>query len=451
MSFRRILLATLALVLIFVIGCDADKSEISSNNVAQTEIAVLHRAAFMSGVIGGGIHSHRVARNEEGVLALVGGKPTMLVGERSAFSGTVFNRSDEFRPEDPFDIAVEKGEFFTAGPIQLVSDYEFPEKRLRPRFSVGADVEVLCVEVGRAVLTLSTRGTTEQTSPVSTFATTVDFPIECVRDDEATRYAEISGDNEIPSIRVNDVHVPVSAVAATSGTGCGEMAWYPFTTPLLAIEDGKVLGGNDDIEPCGFGTLEDTEVVQVSLDEEEWGSYCGAVQSENPDLIPFLFPSCENVVANNDDSVKTPAGEITAIDSPTPVVLLDVQDPVQDLIPYTGVVFTIDGRPYETAQFRVEEGHDGCPLPHVHSDGPVHSYEQWFYRGGFDELQSTGDALLTDPDPNGCGHGWTTSLKNPPSVLVPIPVFVDFCNKVDVFIDTRFLPANCDAMHDLIE
>lgn len=224
MAIRKIWLTTLALVLVVMIGCGTDNGDISSNDIAQTEIAVLHRTAFMSGVIGGGLHSHRVVRDKEGVLALIGGKPTMLVGERSAFSGVVVNTSDRYRPEDPFDIFVAKGEFFTTGPIQLASDYEFPEKRLSPRFQHSADVDVMCVDVGSAILTLSASGTTEQTDPESTFAITVEFPIECVRDDEATRYAEISGDNKIPAIRVDDVHVPVSAIAATSGTGCDEMS-----------------------------------------------------------------------------------------------------------------------------------------------------------------------------------------------------------------------------------
>ncbi len=70
------------------------------------------------------------------------------------------------------------------------------------------------------------------------------------------------------------------------------------------------------------------------------------------------------------------------------------------------VYYTIDGRSDERVQFQYEEGHDGCGLPHVHSSVTVYPYLEWFIRGFPDmPLQKTGDAPLTDPDPDGCGSG----------------------------------------------
>ena len=123
---------------------------------------------------------------------------------------------------------------------------------------------------------------------------------------------------------------------------------------------------------------------------------------------------------------------------------------VQPEIPYTGVVYTIDGRPYERAQFQLDRGHDGCAGTHIHSESTVYPYEEWFIRGNIGALQSTGNVPLTDPDPQGYGFGDPIRF-GPGSVLVPNAIFVKFCDRVEEFVDKEYLPGNCDAIREILK
>lgn len=99
----------------------------------------------------------------------------------------------------------------------------------------------------------------------------------------------------------------------------------------------------------------------------------------------------------------------------------------------SGKCTQFDARSYERVQFQYEEGHDGCGLPHVHSNVTVYPYLEWFIRGFPDmPLQKTGDAPLRDPDPDGCGFGTAISLKNPPSVFVPVQHVLELCDRIEL-------------------
>ena len=96
-------------------------------------------------------------------------------------------------------------------------------------------------------------------------------------------------------------------------------------------------------------------------------------------------------------------------------------------------VYTIDGRPYDRVQFQYQDGHDGCGLPHAHSNVTVYPFEEWIIRGFPDApLQTTGDAPLTDPDPEKCGFGADISLKNPPNVFVQPRQLREPCARIEV-------------------
>ena len=160
----------------------------------------------------------------------------------------------------------------------------------------------------------------------------------------------------------------------------------------------------------------------------------GTVTCELPDPTPTSAPT--PTPTPTPTPAPTPTDTPTRRRTPTPTPTPgepSLPTVVPDALPVIRPVYTIDGRPYDRVQFQYHDGHDGCTLPHVHSNGTVYPFQEWDIRGSPDApLQKTGDAPLTDPDPGECGYGWDLPLKNPGSAVVPRQHFLDTCDRIDV-------------------
>lgn len=158
------------------------------------------------------------------------------------------------------------------------------------------------------------------------------------------------------------------------------MAWYPLTTPILAVDgDVVVLSEEDSIDPCGFGTVENTDIVEISIEAEEWANYCGAIGSSDGNLQALLFPLCDNtgVVSGQQGG---DFGTVTSVlEKPTQVTLTSGWSGLQANRNATGGTYNLGTKesenPYWDRQFRGEKPHTGCGIEHIHSDATVYAFQ----------------------------------------------------------------------------
>jgi len=161
-------------------------------------------------------------------------------------------------------------------------------------------------------------------------------------------------------------------------------------------------GDKDDAYSLNTGEQE-SDAVTVEEDSSEETAVEGAGK------VPTFKPPVEKEVVDYTDS-KVPPFEAGA-----------------GATLQFAVVYTIDRIPYAQGQFQTMEGHDGCPFYHSHSSATVYPFEEWYVRGGTDEVQLNGSVALRDPEPYECGFGRDVTL-GPKSVLVPPAHFLYVCD-----------------------
>lgn len=226
--------------------------------------------------------SYNVARMGEFRNLVIHGPPIMFVGESNQFRvyGN-FNPDAPIPPEGWAWSVLPSRDIFVSGVISALA--EDTAKQL---------IVVTCEAIGSGVLTVREKGEFNFRRDIP-YSLAVDFPVECVEDTESARADSLSRSGNIPALKVDDLHVPVTGAAATLGGGCDELSWKVLGPPVPVIEDPATLI-NNQADECGLGTLGGTEIASVQYDEEQWLEWCAAVETVNPELSNLLDPTCDD-------------------------------------------------------------------------------------------------------------------------------------------------------------
>ncbi len=394
-------------------------------------------------------------RTKDGIDARLTGPPTLEVGHPRGFTIMISNESPTFRPKDPFSFRQETGEFITAGPIvlgKLKRPVDEWQATYGPGDANGSGFDVTCTAVGNATITFHSEGQSGITSPESAYSITVDHHIECVADnasgyaastDDALGFSQdslnwVAFEQDGIVLRVNQIE-PVRLEVGDSVDIYSDFdAMYTVDDRDRELRDAKLeftVGG-----PIRIDSPPDRQSDLHTGDSEKfrgnqavfWGFRSGTLTclDEGEGVYSSVLTG---FLAKGGTITQTVSGLVDCEEPPAEAVL--------DAPPIFRPVYSIDKRPYDRVQFQYTEGHDGCGLPHLHSNVTVYPYLEWYIRGSPDKpLQTTGDAPVVDPDPEGCGFGAVMNLKSPwSSVVVPRQQFLEACDRVEL---DRFAPAS---------
>ncbi len=378
-----------------------------------------------------GSGNFNISRIKDGVRVNIFGRQVLEVGESGLYSFILTNVSEQIRPEDPFKITFDSGNIVTNDPLALTDNVEFPSRaEVPPGFGALMIRRFKCETVGTGGFTFNLRGRSEFPDSGTRYSMVLDHPVECVTSADPTVEPWTSGETSVDAIEIGGKHVPVAVAPATSGSGCDELAWYPLALPVLAIEDGEVVIGEDGpVDPCGLGTVETTDLVEVGVSAKEWVSYCDSVSTTNHDVANVLFPSCDSTTSLFESAAM--AGSDDA-ESSTPISSTSLWSGLQAQRNPTADTYNLgtkeDELPYWDVQFSISQPHAGCDVEHIHSDGTVYAFQNW--SRGSSGWNTNSGLPVADPDLDGCGYGSENVLNGKP-VAIEGQVFIEFCIKLE--------------------
>ena len=368
---------------------------------------------------------------------------------RGTFTFQVRNTSPDFSPESPFDISQDSARLLTSGPISVDTSFAhiLGNLFLEPGEPVGQSLGVNCSDVGSASITLQSSGQTDPNGDAGSYSVATDFHFQCVEnkepgnDQSLTSYVDNaigSAESEVDwvsftedgiTLSVNQIDPMTLKVGESANiyTSFDSTSEEPPDNPIVSASLEFTSGGPVTVNDPGDRVEDGGVFNNGQIDIIIWGFHAGTVTCVEEGEGVYTA----NLTGQKQDGEaikRNTSGLINCEDEP--------ETETDDLVALRNAVASVfnlgSGETevvYDDTQFRLQEAHDGCNVPHVHADFIVYAFQDWA-RGGLSGWKSNAELPLTDPDPDGCGFGDIESLSAK-RVQVRGQDFLDLCAKLE--------------------